>query len=324
MRLAEGELEDQRARRGPRSQHARRPREKRDLAPGPKVRRVQIPAQMRARAAARWRGPRRRHPAPGRGSAPPSPPPRARRSRGARGAPGPRSRSRPRRAPRSRELGDLAPQRMAISSTIASVPGSASRTVSGSPISVLRFSRLAWVVTRAHQAPPGCPSWRSCRSSRSRPHPRPELATPGRARQAAERPQRVGRHDRGRGRARRLAGGALRSLGGGAMLGPTTTTQAPISSASGGERALRPAVSPGSPTKRSPGPTSRESITARPARRARRRHAASSPSASGGDAGRARVDHAAHPGSSARSASRATVTSSNGSLRPPSNSWPCS
>ncbi len=38
---------------------------------------------------------------------------------------------------------------MAISSTIASVPGGASRIVSGSPISVFRFSRFAWVRQRA-------------------------------------------------------------------------------------------------------------------------------------------------------------------------------
>ena len=79
--------------------------------------------------------------------------------------------------------------------------------------------------------------------------------------------------------------------------------------------------SPGSPTNRSPGPTARESITARagPPRAGRRRRSAPpAAAATRAAASRSRAT------SRARSASRATVTSSNGTLRPSANSWPCS
>ncbi len=63
-----------------------------------------------------------------------------------------RSRSARRRARRSRPARRSGPQpRIAISSTIASVPRSASRIVSGTPISVLRFSRFACVLSCARR-----------------------------------------------------------------------------------------------------------------------------------------------------------------------------
>ena len=81
----------------------------------------------------------------------------------------------------------------------------------------------------------------------------------------------------------------------------------------------------GRPKNRSPGPTSRESITARSGRpaapvggRPRRR-------AGGRDPLGRELDQALGPAAEPpRSSSRATSRSSKGILRPPSNSWPCS
>ena len=94
-------------------------------------------------------------------------------------------------------------------------------------------------------------------------------------------------------------------------------SQAPASSAPCGEAGRRRCSPPRARRTGRPAPAARESIDTRAARCRR----AKLGSRCSGDALSVPAPHA---GATERSASRAMVTSSNGSLRPPSNSWPCS
>ena len=109
-----------------------------------------------------------------------------------------------------------------------------------------------------------------------------------------------------------------------------STPHAPCVDRARGEAAAVHAARPRSPTNRSPAATARESITARAgtssacaggAKPATRRP----PAACAICPGVSRITCACPTADrSPRRASRATSRSSNGSLRPPSNSWPCS
>ena len=159
--------------------------------------------------------------------------------------------------------------RIPISSTSASVPAGASSTVSGSPISVLRFSRLATVRSR----------WASiaARMSLVDVFPtEPVIPTTGqpsarrhavaRRCSAASGSSAAMQHARWRRTGRRRRARAPRAR-------PTRRPRAPAARSARRRRARR-----AGPTKRSPGPAARESMTARagpapgaaPARRAAR------------------------------------------------------
>ena len=101
----------------------------------------------------------------------------------------------------------------------------------------------------------------------------------------------------------------------------TTTPQAPAASAAA---ACSPpsARSPRSPKKRSPGPASRESITARSGCPPAPSRTISPPTSAAIRSGASSITDCT--AASASSSSRATSRSSKGIFRPSSNSWPCS
>ena len=198
-----------------------------------------------------------------------------------------------------------------------SVSSGASRIVSGSPISVLRFSRLAW--TRPGQQRPGDVLDRGLADrAGDAEHPGAERPPPG----AGQRLQRRQRIVDGEDPApppspsRRRAIRRMRRA-----RGRRPRPRRPASIAAGGELA---AVAVARRAGRRRG------------RRRRSPRSRSSPAAAGSAAAlgehlgarsprrspRALEPHAGLP--SLRSSSRATSRSSKGILRPPSNSWPCS
>ena len=198
----------------------------------------------------------------------------------------------------ARELGDLARRRASPSRARAPrCPAGAPRTVSGSPISVLRFACVATVASLLadHRGEEVLRRGLAGRAGDA-DDLRAELPAPrGRERAAA---RRAGRRPRAR---RRRPSAARRARARRAR--PTRPARAPA-------RRTRPpsTFSPRRPTKRSPGPASRESMTARDGPVARRRAR---------DEPRARRPRRPAQASTRarRSASRATVTSSNGTLR---------
>ena len=186
------------------------------------------------------------------------------------------------------------------------MPAGASSTVRGSPISVLRFSRLATVRRRWAQHRREDVLGRRLAGRAGDPDHRAAQRAPPRGGQALQRGQRVVGGEDGPGlRAARRVG----------VLGRDEHPP----------RARRPAPAPRSARRRRARPRARRTgRRARPrasrSRRARaRRRAAPAPRAA-----RRRPARPAQATSRARSASRATATSSKGTLRPPSNSWPCS
>ena len=200
--------------------------------------------------------------------------------------------------------------RIAISSTSTWVPSGAERMASGSPISVFQFcgldatircgeiSAVVRSLVEVFPTEPVIPITCAARSRRQARASAPSAA--------------VGVW---------LSSTAPRSTStASAAHSPVTST--PHAPAASAIEANEPpsTCSPGMPMKRSPGPTSRESMTTRDGPSAAR------PSG----CGRSRSAPVA-PAIRwslqcfiARNASRATVTSSNGSLRPPANSCPCS
>ena len=202
--------------------------------------------------------------------------------------------------------------RIAISSTSASVPAGAPRIASGRPISVLKLAGLATVAT-----------WGASRAARmslvdvlpvepgDADHAGVQRVAP-RPGQPLQRGQRlVGREQHaGRRAARRLGrvgrdDGAPRARG--ERLGREAATVLVLAPQADEQVA-------------GPGLARVDDRPLRPGRSGRRRR--DEPRARGrGDALRRPVPHRA---TAPPRASRTTATSSNGSLRPPSNSWPCS
>ena len=132
---------------------------------------------------------------------------------------------------------------------------------------------------RAQAGRRGCPSSRSCRSSRSR-RPRGRRARGATRARAAGAPA-AGRAPRSRSRCAHddwPVELSAASTAASRCSGPTSTPQAPASSAWAAKRPPS-ALAPRRPTNRSPGPTSRESITARSGPARSGSPAASSPSA---------------------------------------------
>ena len=132
-------------------------------------------------------------------------------------------RRRARRSPPARRSGRR--PRIAISSTSVSVSSGASSTVSGSPISVLRFSRLAW--TAAGQQRPGDVLDRGLADRAGDPdHPRAERAAGARG-QRLQRRQRIGDGEDPRLPPLRQSCARDPDRCSRAHCGPTTTPQAP-------------------------------------------------------------------------------------------------
>src|SRR3954451_16663001 len=143
--------------------------------------------------------------------------------------------------------------RIAISRTRTSVPGGAPRIVSGSPISVFRFCAVATTRRCVASIPasrsfvevlpvePVMPTTCACRWRRQAVARRPSARS-------------------GSSAARSAPGCAQRAAS--ACSGPTRTPHAPLASACGANRPPS-TFPPASPTKRSPWPTPRESMTTR-------------------------------------------------------------
>ena len=213
--------------------------------------------------------------------------------------------------------------RIAISSTISSTPCEASSTVSGRPISVLQFSRLACarppsdrvqhreqdvlgrgLAGRARDADHAA----AARAQRDEPRARRGRRAPASGSSAAK----ITRVPVA-GRSLRIAGGDHHAPGAGLDRLRARTRR---------RRHARPRAR--RTDRRARRCASRSTARAGRSRRTGVVFARDQAGAGGGrDLGRRQLDHAARR-ASARSASRATSRSSNGTLRPPSNSWPCS
>ena len=196
--------------------------------------------------------------------------------------------------------------RIASSSTRTSVPAGAASSSSGSPISVLKLAREAATVrcgairaairsfVDVFPTEPVTPI--TCApSARRQPRARPPSAATGSAAARTAPPSSVRAHS-----------------------GVASTPHAPAASASAAKRP--PSTrSPGIATNRSPG-----AIDARVDDHARRTAVAVAQQVGAGRAGDPLGVPVPHARATARNASRATATSSKGSLRPPANSCPCS
>ena len=143
---------------------------------------------------------------------------------------------------------------MPISSTSASVPAGASSTVMGSPISVLRFSRLATVRRLLGEHRGEDVLRRGLAHRAGDPDHGAAQRAPPRGGEALQGGQRIVRGDDRSGLRAARGVGVRRAR----RAPPTRRRPAPA-------RAKRPpsTCSPTSPTNRSPGPAARESITAR-------------------------------------------------------------
>ncbi len=150
--------------------------------------------------------------------------------------------------------------RIAISSTRTSASGRASSTVSGSPISVLRFSRLAW--TRPGKQGPGDVLHRGlAHRPGDADDPRAERAPPL-AGQRPERRQRILHREHPGPPSVDVVVRSATEAKRGTAAGPTTTPQAPAAIAAGANSPPSKR-SPRRPKKRSPSSPAPESIVAR-------------------------------------------------------------